>query len=64
MIEKQKAELYKLDEVAKYLRVSRRTMFSYIKSDKIAAFKLGTEWRISKDSLEKFLETLIKGPKK
>lgn len=63
MIEKQKAELYKLDEVAEYLRISRRTLFSYIKSGKIAAFKLGSEWRISKDNLEKFLENIIKGTK-
>ncbi|MFH2116685.1 MAG: helix-turn-helix domain-containing protein [Bacillota bacterium] len=63
MIEKQKAELYKLDEVAEYLRISRRTLFSYIKSGKIAAFKLGSEWRISKDNLEKFLENIIKGIK-
>jgi len=46
--------LYTLKEVAKYLRVSERTLFRYIKSGQLRAHRIG-QWRISKKDLNKFL---------
>lgn len=61
VIEKQKVDVYKLSEVADYLRVSRRTIYSYIKQGKLPGFQIGSEWRVTKANLEKFIEKLIKG---
>ncbi|OHE25234.1 MAG: hypothetical protein A2Y45_01545 [Tenericutes bacterium GWC2_34_14] len=61
MNEKQKTDLYKINEVAEYLRVSRRTVYTYIKQGKLQGFQIGVEWRVTKDNLEKFMEKLIKG---
>jgi len=48
-------KLYTLGEVAKYLRVSERTLFRYIKSGKLRAHHIG-QWRISEKDLRKFLK--------
>jgi len=50
-------KLYTLEEVAKYLRVSERTLFRYIKSGKLRAYRIG-QWRISGKDLNKFLKTV------
>jgi len=48
-------KLYTLTEVAKYLRVSERTLFRYIKSKKLRAYHIG-QWRIGSKDLKKFLK--------
>jgi len=48
-------KLYTLDEVAKYLRVSERTLFRYIKKGKLRAYRIG-QWRVSEKDLNKFLK--------
>jgi excisionase family DNA binding protein len=50
-----------LPEVAKRLRVSRRTIYRWVQSGELSAHKLGpdrpgVEWRIGQDDLEEFLE--------
>ena len=50
-------KLYTLEEVAKYLRVSERTLFRYIKSGKLRAYRIG-QWRIGSKDLKKFLKTV------
>lgn len=47
-------ELYNLQEVAKKLRVSERSVFRYIHEGKLRATKIGY-WRITKDDLRAFL---------
>jgi len=47
--------LYTLKEVAKYLRVSERTLFRYIKSGHLRAYRIG-QWRVSQKDLNKFLK--------
>lgn len=49
---------YTLAEVAEYLMVSNRTIWNYISSGKIKAFKLGNSYRVTKESLEEFQEKL------
>ena len=50
-------KVYRLDEVAELLKVTRRTMYNYIKSGKVEAVKIGKNWFIS----EKHLESLLEG---
>ncbi len=47
-------KLYSLQEVAKMLRVSERSVFRYIHGGKLQATKIGY-WRISGLNLQKFL---------
>ncbi|NLZ54532.1 MAG: helix-turn-helix domain-containing protein [Thermoanaerobacteraceae bacterium] len=48
-------ELYTPQEVADKFRVTLRTVYQWIKDGKLKAIKVGTLWRISKDSLEEFI---------
>ena len=45
-------ELYTPQEVADKFRVTLRTVYQWIKDGKLKAIKVGTLWRISKDSLK------------
>jgi len=46
------AEIFTLDEVAAYLRVSKRTVFRLASRGKIPAFKLGGTWRFRRAKLD------------
>ena len=50
-------KVYTLDEVADILKVSRRTLYNYIKEGKLPAVKMGKYWRVSQDTLEAFIST-------
>ena len=50
-------KVYTLDEVADILKVSRRTLYTYIKEGKLPAVKMGKYWRVSQDALEAFIST-------
>jgi len=49
---------YTLAEIAEHLMVSNRTVWNYIASGKLKAFKLGNSYRVTKESLEEFQEKL------
>lgn len=49
---------YTLTEVAEYLIVSNRTIWNYISSGKLKAFKVGNSYRVTKEALEEFQEKL------
>ncbi len=49
-------ELYTIEEVSKNLKVSKMTLYRYIKSWKLKAFKLWKEIRIKKEDYEDFLQ--------
>jgi len=48
-------KFYTLQEVAKLLRVSERSIYRYIKSAKLKATKVGY-WRIEKKNLDTFIK--------
>ena len=48
------AKLLTIKEVAKYLRVSERSVNRYIKAGRLRASRIG-QWRISQKDLENFL---------
>ncbi len=45
--------LYTLEEVEKVLRVSRRTIYRYIKSGKLKAIKVRGQWRVPAEEFER-----------
>lgn len=47
--------VYTLNELTEILHVTKRSLYSWIKSDKIHAIKVGKEWRVTEDALNEFL---------
>ena len=45
-------ETLTVEEVAKYLRVSRQTVYALIRAGKIPHFKVGTKVRVKRSDLE------------
>jgi excisionase family DNA binding protein len=45
-----------LPEVAERLKVSRRTIYRWIKSGDLSAYQFGREYRITESALKEFLE--------
>ena len=50
-------KVFTLDEVADILKVSRRTLYTYVKEGKLPAVKMGKYWRVSQESLQAFIST-------
>ena len=54
-------EILTIDEVAKYLRVSERTVYEWAQKGEIPAGKIGTAWRFKKPDLEKWVNERLSG---
>jgi len=50
-------KLYALNEVADILKVTRRTIYTYVNEGKLEAVKIGKFWRVSEDTLKNFIAT-------
>lgn len=48
-------KLYTLLEAQDILKVTRRTLYNYVKSGKLKAVKIGREWRVTQESLKEFI---------
>lgn len=48
-------EILTIEEVAKYLRVSERTVYDWAQKGEIPSGKIGTVWRFKKDEIEKWV---------
>jgi len=55
-------EMMNIEEVAKYLKMSERAIYDWVKSNKIPAFKLGNTWRFKKSEIEGWMESNRTGP--
>ena len=51
-----KPQLLTIEEVAQALKVSKMTIYRYIKAKKLPAYKLEQELRIKEDDLAEFLK--------
>jgi excisionase family DNA binding protein len=49
-------KVYTTEEVLGILKVTKRTLYNYIKAGQIKAIKCGREWRVTEDALKVFLE--------
>jgi len=52
--------LYKVDEVSLLFRVSKRTVYNWIKQGKMTVIRLGNEFRIPSSEVERILNEGIK----
>ena len=52
---------YTLQEVADRLKVSYRTVFRWVHAGELPAYKLGQEWRVGEQDLERFLKERRRG---
>ncbi len=50
-------KVYTLDEVAKILQLTKRTLYSYVHDGKLKAVKIGKYWRVTEENLAAFLST-------
>lgn len=55
MIEREK-EFYTVPEIKKILKVSTQTVMKYVKKRDLIGFRIGNQWRVSKKSLEVFID--------
>lgn len=52
-------EILTIDEVAAYLKVSKRTIYCLAASGKLPAFKLGDTWRFRRADLDQLIASRI-----
>ena len=48
--------VYTIEEVAKILKVSQMTVRRLIDEGELEAFKVGNQWRITKEALDRFMQ--------
>lgn len=48
-------KVYTLDEVAGIVKVTKRTLYNYIKSGTLRAVKMGKYWRVPEGTLQDFI---------
>lgn len=53
-------EILTLDEVAAYLKTSKRTVYRLAQNGDIPAFKLGGTWRLRRSELDRWITDSIK----
>ena len=49
-------QFYTLEEIAKALKVSKRTLYRFIQSGELQAVKIGQNWRVSEQDFNDFLQ--------
>jgi len=62
MAKEPKSEIMTADETCRYLKITPRTLYRYLRSRQIPAFKLGKEWRFVRSDLEQWIRDRIKSP--
>ena len=48
-------EILTLDEVAKYLKIPRKTVYEMTRSGKLRAFRAGKHWRVPRSELDAWI---------
>ena len=51
----QEIKVYTLEEVEDILKVTKRTMYNYIKGGRLKAIKMGGRWRVRHEDLDAFM---------
>ena len=55
-VEMMNSGLMTIDDLAKYLKITRRTIYEWLKQNKIPAVKLVGQWRFRKDKIDDWLD--------
>jgi PTS system nitrogen regulatory IIA component len=56
-------DILTIEEVAKYLRVSERTVYDWAQKGEIPAGKIGTVWRFKKSEIERWVNERLSSNK-
>lgn len=48
-------KVYTLNETADILKVTKRTIYNYIKAGQLTAVKMGKYWRVTEENLQAFV---------
>jgi excisionase family DNA binding protein len=62
MAKEPKSELMTAEETCHYLKITPRTLYRYLRSRQIPAFKLGKEWRFVRSDLEQWIRDRTRPP--
>jgi len=62
MAKEPKSEIMTTEETCHYLKITQRTLYRYLRSRQIPAFKLGKEWRFVRSDLEQWIRDRIRSP--
>ena len=54
--DKMKEKLLTINEITAILKVSKLTIYRYIKAGKLPAYKVGRDYRVKQEDFERFLE--------
>lgn len=49
-------ELLTLEGLAKYLKISKHTLYKMLEKGEIPAFKIANQWRFKKSDIDKWIE--------
>lgn len=60
MANEPQSELMTAEETCRYLKITSRTLYRYLRSRQIPAFKLGKEWRFVRSDLEQWIRDRTK----
>ena len=52
-------KIYSLNDLIDLLQVSRKTLIDYIKKGKIKAFRVGNAYRVTDESLQDYIESMV-----
>jgi len=52
-------EVLNMDEACQYLRVAKPTLYKYIRTGQIPAFKMGRVWKFDRDTLEGWVKNQV-----
>ena len=48
------------DEACRYLKMSKVTLYRYVRQGSIPAFKVGREWKFDKNTLDTWIQQRVK----
>ncbi len=50
------SELMTIDDLAAYLKVSRRTIYEWLKRNKVPALKIVGQWRFKREKIDAWMD--------
>jgi len=64
MTTQDKFSLMTIDELAKYLRMQKVTIYKHAQEGKVPGFKVGSKWRFKKETIDRWIAEKEKVPSK
>ena len=52
-------QLMDIDDLAKYLKLQRQTIYNWLNQKKISGIKIGGVWRFDKRDIDKWLQSKV-----